>query len=328
MAYISLNFLFRQRLFLLIALLFFQFNAIAQNLVPNPSFEEHDSCPTHYSQLNFANSWFPVYNTPDYFNKCANGFVSVPNNLFGFQNCFNFNDSGYVGCATSRYGIFSYREIIGAQLISPLVIGKKYFLSLLITAAFKPDGIENVGCFSNNFGVKFLDKYSPGDTSNIEQRIIDNTAQLVYAAVLNDTSNWTQASTSFIADSAYDFILIGNFFKTDYLIFNCIDTNSFYSYTYIDDICLTPTLNECYQINSDTSTVPIKVENSVSNGEFTLFIDYNYFSSEPISIFNSIGQLIMQLPADRKEVIIKLNEKANGVYIIRLNNFVLKILKI
>ena len=86
MAYEALNLLFRQRLFLLITLLFFQFNAIAQNLVPNPSFEELDSCITGLGQLQKAIGWKTILFTPDCLNRCGTGLAySVPGNVGGFQ---------------------------------------------------------------------------------------------------------------------------------------------------------------------------------------------------------------------------------------------------
>jgi hypothetical protein len=45
----------------------------AQNLVPNGSFEQYDTCPTNVNgtSLQYANSWVnPNAGTPDYYNAC------------------------------------------------------------------------------------------------------------------------------------------------------------------------------------------------------------------------------------------------------------------
>ena len=41
----------------------------AQNLVPNPSFEDYTSCPTSVAQITLATPWVtPTTGSPDYFN--------------------------------------------------------------------------------------------------------------------------------------------------------------------------------------------------------------------------------------------------------------------
>ena len=135
MAYVSLNFLFRQRLFLLIALLFFQFDSTAQNLVPNPSFEEHDGCPSGLFQINKIKDWFPINGTPDYFHKCSTHKITlIPFNIEGFQNTQGAFDSAYIGEAIIPRDD-SVREIIGVELTQSLQIGEKYF----VTFYFSPE---------------------------------------------------------------------------------------------------------------------------------------------------------------------------------------------
>src|SRR5687768_16803403 len=58
-----------------------------QNLVPNPSFEDYDTCPEFLSQINYAIGWGSSRQTPEYYNSCAIPFTvaSVPHNYFGSQ---------------------------------------------------------------------------------------------------------------------------------------------------------------------------------------------------------------------------------------------------
>src|SRR5271168_140346 len=54
----------------------------AQNLVVNPSFEQHTNCPNNLGQINYCNSWYngDVHGTCDYYSAlgCTGNF-SPPN---------------------------------------------------------------------------------------------------------------------------------------------------------------------------------------------------------------------------------------------------------
>src|ERR1700761_534549 len=102
----------------------------AQNLVPNPSFEDTVHCPTTIGQLQYAQHWInPTQGTPDYYNACSssNGnAVHVPNNSFGSQ----------IAMAGSAYGGFyafnkpfpnSFKEYIEIELLSSLLASHKYY---------------------------------------------------------------------------------------------------------------------------------------------------------------------------------------------------------
>lgn len=58
----------------------------AQNLVPNPSFEDTLQCPN--GDFNNIKFWInPTSATPDIFNSCStDGFTGVPVNYFGNQS--------------------------------------------------------------------------------------------------------------------------------------------------------------------------------------------------------------------------------------------------
>ena len=56
---------------LLLSILTGQF-AFAQNLVPNPSFENYSACPENISEIDFALPWTSTTGaTPDYYNSCS-----------------------------------------------------------------------------------------------------------------------------------------------------------------------------------------------------------------------------------------------------------------
>src|SRR5438105_2586562 len=63
-----------------------------QNLVPNPSFEEYNSCPDAESEFDRVNEWKVFKNNPDYQNSCdLTNNAGVPKNMWGYQQAFYGN---------------------------------------------------------------------------------------------------------------------------------------------------------------------------------------------------------------------------------------------
>src|ERR1700722_4176269 len=69
-----------------IVLLFCATRLRAQNLVPNPSFEDTVSCPTSVDEVYRAVAWSSFGETPDYFNSCGIDEVGVPKNELGYRS--------------------------------------------------------------------------------------------------------------------------------------------------------------------------------------------------------------------------------------------------
>ena len=134
----------------------------AQNLVPNPSFENYNTCPTSLSNIAYA----PLYNnfptvtdwvspavdgSPDYFNACAPagvpGSVHVPVNFIGNRTART--GQGYTGLymidfldtTASRRYTEDYREYIMCRMAQPLQAGRKYYVSFFVSRAAQPSVI-------------------------------------------------------------------------------------------------------------------------------------------------------------------------------------------
>jgi hypothetical protein len=212
-------------------------NISAQNLVPNPSFEDTISCPNSVDQINRATSWMSFSVTPDYFNSCAPGNVpvpvSVPHNIWGDQSAFSGN--GYAGIEAYKAGSTNAREYIGAQLIEPLVIGQRYYLAFFVSNAFGYMQNQYPGAACNNLGVKFTTSIH----SQVDPLYPDNFAQVFDTSIIADTVNWVKISGSFVADSLYNFICIGNFFDDSNTFTASIGNLFNEAYYYVDNIILT-----------------------------------------------------------------------------------------
>jgi hypothetical protein len=204
------------------------------NLVPNPSFEDTVYCPFGLDQMNAATGWSSFRNSPDYFNGCNNfNGIGTPNTSFGFQ--YPHSGQAYIGLITYRkYNSssgYNYREFAGAALNMPLQLGAKYYFSFYVVAAERISGY-----LSNNIGLRFFTL----SFSNLNPAPIDNFSHFKVDTILTDSLNWYKFSGSFIADSNYSHVCIGNFY--DYLSTDTISFNSLPDYAYYfvdDDICVT-----------------------------------------------------------------------------------------
>ncbi len=218
-----------------------------ENLVPNFSFEQYDTCPNMADQIQYAIGWrkysmgeYPgqQFNTyPVYYNACAKpGHCSVPYTGDGYRPD-NRNCNGFAGLTTISSNSLSYRDYIGIQLSQSLIIGQKYYISFYVAASLQYISEYYFGLWTNNIGIKL----STIAYSGKKPAPIDNFAHLRSTTIIKDTINWHLISGSIIADSAYDYLIVGNFYDnahTDTLNYNCVECLNEYGFYYIDDICL------------------------------------------------------------------------------------------
>jgi hypothetical protein len=225
-----------KKIILFIVAIFFASQIKAQiNLVPNPSFEIYDTCPNYESEVYRNANWMSFGGSSDYFNSCSqswNYHVGVPKNVFGFQKPASGN--AYCGLLSfvNSTPYINLKEFIGCQLINPLSIGEKYFLSFKISLS------DSSHFATNKIGALFTNiKYSESFEIPIQ-----NHSTIFSSQVIVDTSNWVEIFGSFISDSSYKYIVIGNFFTDSNTIINRVisDTLSPFqeAYYYVDDVCI------------------------------------------------------------------------------------------
>jgi len=218
-------------LFLLIYVLMY-INAIAQqNFVPNNSFEDYTICPSLTGQIGNISDWFsPSTGSPDYFNVCASGSnVGVPSNLYG-QQIPNSGD-GYAGITVFKED--NKREYLSNEMVATMEVGKTYCVDFKVSLADKATygfyGIENIGIdFSTN---------SPSFSGD---QVIPRLPEVEYSNGIIDEENlWTTITGSFVADQAYNYFTIGNFYSNNNTNGGGVDpgtTDTLDVYYYIDDV--------------------------------------------------------------------------------------------
>ena len=220
-----------------------------QNLIPNGGFENYNTIPNSFANWDNCNVWDNANGagTPDYFHILGSNESQLPDS-WAAHLWPHSGDAimGFLTWSASSNGA-NYREYLSIELTDPLVIGVPYTLSFWIT-----NGESNykLGNSSNNIGI------------NLSTAIIDQIWD--YPIGITPTFNnqnqfwnpaWQQITYSFIADSSYAYLTIGNFYP-DSLTNNSPQATYSASYTgsyyFVDDFELHHELGEL-TINGDTT---------------------------------------------------------------------------
>ena len=283
-----------------------------QNLVPNPSFEQFIHCPNNENEVDSVIGWNSCGDSPDYFNSCDTNVpeFSVPNNWGGYQQAA----SGNAYCGIGVYGscVVNVREFIGTQLTFPLNIGEKYFVSFKVSLSVSDlikanTSVNKLGALFSTVNICFTSFYPP----------INNNANIYTDLIITDSLNWTTINGSFIADSAYKYITIGNFFDdahTDTLIIK-LDSFCQGAYYFIDDVYVGIDSLSNIQVYNTANTINIS-----PNPTFNNFSIENNNTSKMTNckIYNSIGSLVFEKKQIENKENIDVSDFLPGIYFLEM----------
>ena len=298
-----------KKLYFFLFISFSQYS-FGQNLVPNPSFEIYDSCPTNFNQLSNAIGWSSYRSSPDYFNACSAYPFGVPSNAWGYQMAFSGNAYAIVGTYDGM-NFNNYREFIGCQLLQILIPGTKYYVSAYISRC---DNFQT-NAASNNFGFKLSTiPYSESDPAPI-----DNFSNVHCDSIVTDSINWVRISGSFIADSAYQYLIIGNFYDDQHT--DSIDVNNNDAGYYVDAVDLS--LDSLY--DATWTGLENKVNNINQNIIFpnpaNNLIHVNNIVKNTNYVFTDcLGRIIKEGKLSENEKQINVSSLNDGIYLLNLNN--------
>jgi OmpA-OmpF porin, OOP family len=305
--------------YLLVILILLSGNVLvlSQNLVYNPSFEEQYSCPDNFGQIWKAIGWKNLGYTPDLLSACANpSSYGVPYNQYDYQNAANGNS--YAGSFQYWEGVTDVREYIGTRLITPLQQNTKYFVSMKVSPACP--AVPTSGVFINNLGFLFTNHiYDSTHTGAM------NRYHVKCNNIISDTLNWTVIKGSFIADSNYSHLIIGNLLDDAHtLIDSSMSPPHIYIYTayyFIDNVCVTSDslFNENYiagfindyNLNDKILIYPNPANNYISiknNAEDEIL------NIEIISIYGEVIKRIINISN-----MLDISYLRDGLYFLRIN---------
>lgn len=226
--------------------------AVAQNLCPNPGFEQIGGCPAGQGEIDLAAPWDAPGVPAELFHTChANGLVpgctdvSVPENFAGHAPAHN--GSGYGGFWAKGFGA-NERSYMSAPLSSSLLTGQLYE----VRAWFRRSSFSEYAVNRQGIVLSTAALMQPGNQP------IAVVPQVESSIVMPDTGAWVLLSDFYVAAGGEAHITIGNFrndaatsafgFTTPTI--TCATMNGA-AYYYVDDVSVSP-VTEIISISGDT----------------------------------------------------------------------------
>lgn len=298
--------------------------SLAQNLVPNPSFEEYLECPQGTAGLHEqVIDWYSWQETPDFFHTCNNeglGTAGVPENAWGTQ--WPITGDAYAGIFTYVIYAPNGREYIAAMLNEPLQVGQTYYMMFYVSMF--DGGSKNTWlCAAGNIGMRFFKdpQYTafPPDANPLQP---DNFAHLNHSEILDDFINWTLVEGWFTADDTYDWVAIGNFFtddQTDITMLN--NKNECVGIYYIENVCVATSPEECeYLLSTNTNLSNFNARIYPNPAQETVRLTLTEGDTFDVYIYDVQGRLVENYLGLRSDINLDVSLFHKGVYVLRITN--------
>ncbi|HQW98388.1 MAG TPA: hypothetical protein PLS30_05485 [Flavobacteriales bacterium] len=291
----------------------------AQNLVRNPSFEDYTTCPNNLNQIYYVSDWGGIGGSPDYYNACANDSMGVPYNALGYQ--WPSDGDAYAGIGS--YPDYN-KEWIQGELSAPLTPGVLTNLSLRISpGGFGYPGWTSPYLVASHIGMRFsVDIMS---VVTYPEQLTFNTAPLYMREILSDTANWTYLSTTFVPDSAYRYLQIGNFFADSLCAFDTLNTifDVYAAYAFVDMVCVAQHSGVCDPVQVVEGHVrPSAASAVLLHDQFVLPLDVWGVSGSALGarLYDHAGRVVrsMRLGGGVNGQPWPLHDLPSGLYVIEL----------
>ena len=233
---------YRMPIFFVFAL-FFSLIGKAQNLVPNPSFENFTSCPGGGAFYKVS-PWCGLSGGEDSYHVCFNtiggpGGTGVPYGAQGFQYPRTGDGLGSIEIIRIGVGTQDHREYIQVPLLTALKAGKIYcstmYLNLYNESKYTTDKVGmyfSTIPFACNQAMPTPQVIPP---LNVIPQIANSPGNFI-----TDTLNWTEVSGTFTSTGNEQYLTIGNFADDAATNTVVVNPSSLYTVTYflIDDVSL------------------------------------------------------------------------------------------
>ncbi len=217
----------------------------AQNLVPNPSFEEYDACPGDFSQTAHefrVKHWRSAnLGTPDNFNDCSVGEADVPHNWAGVSD--PYEGKGYVGIYLWMNKENNYREYLQCMLRSSLLKDSLYEIEFHYKlSSYSKYAIDRIGLMLTDSAINV--KHDQVILAQPTLSIIQD------SALTKETGYWETARNEYRAEGGEQYVTIGNFFDNQathqyFIRFSPVQQIMLEksAYYYIDEVKIVPLFN-------------------------------------------------------------------------------------
>lgn len=224
------------------------------NLIFNPSFEQHYSCPKRIEPYGIMDEvvawWQPTGGSSDYYNNCGGKQCHVPKNKLGIQMPRSGESMVGIYCSLT-----DYREYIQTELKQELIKDETYHLSFWVSLSeYSKEAVATIGGLFSQARIedttRQMLRQNNYKTSSFGVRQNISTyykPQVVnaYNRPLVDVENWMKVEGDFKAQGGEKFLTIGNFYPAEQS--NVVQPNNLTlvlpgAYYYVDDVelyCLT-----------------------------------------------------------------------------------------
>ena len=295
----------------------------AQNLIPNSSFEEADTClvlNTYYYPDTGPMHWFTAGGSTDHFQSCLpyGAFNAVPLNMAAYQQPFEGEAYGGLVTYNEQFGV---REYWMVQLYTSLTVGQTYYASFRANAAYRNDGqSDQAWIASSGIGMLFTTEarqFEPGDLMPEP----NNYAHVIHSSILADTASWVLVSGSFVADSAYQYVMLGNHFdneQTDTLHLENLSISG-RGYTLIDNVCVSHDEYSC-PLATGTTEVPGEAVMVYPNPTSEQLNLAGIASATTGVVLDWSGRAIWVGPLSMHHFTLDVSDWARGSYVLRLHD--------
>jgi len=183
------------------------YGLMAQNLVPNGSFEAITFCPGGYCERPSefcVIDWKPVtLGTPDYFHACGSGGGDVPYNWAGISDAYS--GEGYIGLFVWMEDAVNYREFAQCRLKSPLIRDSTYRVEFHYKlSSYSKFCADRLGALLTDTLFRWNNDRAPN---------IEPTFHALEDSVLTPrTGSWETGRWEYRAHGGEQFFTIGNFY--------------------------------------------------------------------------------------------------------------------
>ncbi len=305
-----------KRILLIFASILLVFQGLAQNLVPNGSFEEKPYCPSSYNMQTLKTVKFwkqPNSATPDHFHTCASGKAGVPDNIVGSQA--PLDGEAYIGLVTYTSTKKNYREYLQAKLNRKLSAGETICVEFWVSCADKAIYV------TDGLGVQF----SKTALHTRNQGLIDGRPQVANPKlhILDNADSWIKLSDTFIATGGEEYITIGNFLP-DPLISKLLRTDvegmadaSDWAYVYVDDLVVksVQSRSECSclndQIRAEVHDPPLQLSESREVQLQTVYFAFDDSTLDQVAQTNL--EMVAALLRSNKYMFVQVNGHADVI---------------
>ncbi len=294
------------------------------NLVPNPSFEEHIGCPED-------EGWFVYdkvppwnqskYGDPAYYNECytfhpVSGLpqYDVPENTQGFE----YAHTGQAYAAIYAFKMLEphIREYLQVELTQPIVKGMEYSVGYYVNLP------EKYQYAVNKMGMYFSSDppvYSNNNCFGTIPQIVNDGEN----NPLTGRDGWTLVSGTFESKTGGEkYITIGNFFENGESDTVFVDDSigwRFNSVYFIDDVFVIPQ-DTIDGIDDYKHVIGLGVFPNPTSEQFTIQTEESLQGVVNLSLYNAIGEVVFSQNLSNLSTALRIDvgTLSEGVYLLEL----------